>query len=153
MRDDARQLQVLAAIGIDVYRLRSMPAGAAACADAASAAPALVVACAKGDRSRADSARWLSQILRALGATDETTTWVETAPGAALPAVPDAPAYLMIGSDVARACSAQMPLQRQDRATIAILADIGDLGGGATQRRALWQALKPLARRLRAAAD
>ena len=147
MRDDARQLEVLAAIGIDVYRLRSPPA-----MSAAAQAPALVVACAKGDRSRADSARRLTQILRALGASDADTAWVEAAPGAPLPAVPDAPAYLMIGSEVARACSAQLPLQRQDDATIVILADIGDIGRGVTARRALWQALKPLARRLRAAA-
>lgn len=159
MGNDARQLAILAAIGIEVFRLRAPPGapadpvaapGTTSDAGANPASPRLVVAAAAGLRSDARCAARIAQIVRAVGAPQSATAWIDVAAGAAATALPDAPAYLMLGAAAARACSAQMPIARQQAASIAVIDDIGAVDSGAA-RRVLWQTLKPLARRLHAA--
>ena len=153
MLDERGQLAVLAAIGIEVYRLRASTGAQAdsSCAEPAAAAdrtasgvaPAreLVVACPRGQRGD----RRLTQILRALGRGDAGVAWVDAE---TLADMPDGAAYLFVGS-AARACSARLPLARQEAAAIAVIADPAELALDGSAKRALWQALKPLARRLR----
>lgn len=159
MGHDARQLAILAAIGIDVYCLRgpepaAAPPGAGElAADAAAVGGAtdvrLVIATSAGLLRDRRMAQRVAQLARAIGAAPAQTRTVDVgADGAALP---DAPAYLMIGAAAARACSAQMPIARQQAAAIAVVDDLAAIGGGAV-RRVLWQTLKPLAWRVRAAA-
>ena len=158
MLDERGQLAVLAAIGIDVYRLRgpdcagadrsSLPATPPAGEARGASRPAeLMVACPRGRRSD----RRLLQLLRALGREEGAVAWFEADASGPAEGVPDAAAYLLVGS-AAQACSARMPLTRQDSAAIAVIADPADSAWNAPAKRALWQTLKPLARRLRSRA-
>ena len=67
-----------------------------------------------------------------------------------LPTLPDVRCYLFIGTAAARAGAAQLSLTQQNQATIAVCAEPKELLAGPSARRVLWQAIKPLARRLRA---
>jgi hypothetical protein len=159
MLDDGRRLEALAAIGIDVYRLR--PAGSADVASAtapalperstSAAGPArLVVAGAHGAGRDPGFARLLSQLLHALDVADAVIRRIETAADGSLAELPDAPAYLMIGTPAARACSAQLSIEQQNAATLVVIdGDPARLPRDAGGKRTLWQLLKPLARRLR----
>ena len=159
MPDEGRRLQVLAAMGVDVYQLRGArdaasaavtvpPAGAgenagAACVD-------LVAACAHSARADLKLARLFAQLPRALGVAAARLAWVEMPADGTLPALSDVPCYLFIGSAIARAGAAQLSLTQQNQATIAVCAEPQELLAGPPARRALWQVIKPLARRLRA---
>lgn len=147
MRDDARRLELLAAIGIDVYRLRERGAGEHE-PEGITVDARLVVACLRSVRRDARSAHRLAQVVRALGVASGAVRWIEADARAAAMDLPDVPAYLMIGADAARTCSAQLSLEQQAAAAIAVMPETGMLPGDAAARRALWQVLKPLARRL-----
>ena len=158
MLDDGRRLEVLAAIGIDVYRLRATDVGAPQpvvelprVEEAALPAgrPRLVIACPGVVRRDARFARVSAQIVRALGVSASAVRWIETTADDSAP-LPDVPAYLMIGPTAARACSAHLSLEQQNTATIAVSAEGTEMFRDAVARRATWQALKPLLRRLRA---
>jgi len=158
MLDDGRRLEVLAALGVDVYRLRQAgPANVAlavpAFAEQLTSAPAtarLVVASAHGASREPRLARLLAQIQRALGVADAVVRRIETSADGSLAQLPDAPAYLMIGTATARAYSAHLSIERQNSATLAVIDfDAAGLAREAGARRALWQLLKPLVRRLR----
>jgi hypothetical protein len=158
--DDGRRLELLAAIGIEVYRLRAAPdAGARAplqsvspqpgeLLPAAEGSPRLVIACPDTVRRAPGFARATAHLVRALGVQESIVRWIDTAPGG-VSALPDVPAYLMIGPAAARACSAHLSIEQQNSATIAVSAEAADLFSNAAARRATWQALKPLVRRLR----
>src|SRR5215468_7739657 len=85
MLDDGRRHELLAAIGIDVYRLRAAPArGAVADAGAVAAAfpPAavvarVVIACSAAARRDARLAAPLVHVVRALGVAAAEAAWVE----------------------------------------------------------------------------
>jgi DNA polymerase III psi subunit len=152
MLDDGRRLELLAALGIDVYRLRRNDAAPApAPAATASAAVRLVVACSGAARRDARIAHRLGQALRAVAVDASEVAWVDAGVGGAVAELPAAQAYLMCGAAIARACSALLPIDRQQAATIAVSADPADWARDPSARRTLWQALKPLARRLREA--
>lgn len=167
MLDESRRLEILGALGIEVYVLRARAAAAGVEPGVPSAAPAvgatpvaglaqpgpspsrLVVACTSESR-RALQAR-CDQIARAVGlAPAQMVLVVPDSPAAS--ALPETPAYLMLGSEAARACSAQLPLERQKSTAIAVVDDATARARDGATKRALWLALKPLARRLSAAA-
>ena len=157
-RIDARRAGMLAAMGIEVYRLRS-------CSDpatgyvaettlvdervAANDAPRVVIVCAKGDRGDARLARLYAQLPRALGADPSAIDWCEADAQNSLSEPPHAHAYLAFGAAMARALGAHLSTAQQQASVIAVTADTAQLPGGAIGKRALWQALKPIARALR----
>jgi DNA polymerase III psi subunit len=155
--DESRRLEVLAALGIDVYRLRS--AGPADIAresprpEAFASLPVparLVVASAHGAGREPRLARLLTQVLGALAVPESAVQRIETSADGSLAQLPDASAYLLIGSAAARACSAHLSIDRQNAVTLAVVDfDGSGLPLDAGAKRALWQLLKPLARRLR----
>jgi hypothetical protein len=160
MLDESRRLQVLAAMGVDVYHLRSVASTAALALPtevregvdtAVGAASVNVVAvCARGARTDLRLARLFAQLPRALGIAASRLAWVELSDDGTLSALPNVPCYLFVGSVIARAGAAQLSLMQQSQTTIAVCAEPRELLAGAPARRALWQAVKPLARRLRA---
>jgi DNA polymerase III psi subunit len=153
MLDEGSRMAVLAAIGIDLYRLRTVDAkGEALAAQSAVGEPErLVVACAHGAGRDARLARLLPQLLRSLGVADAAVRRIETAADGSLGALPQAPAYLMIGDATARACAAQLPIEQQNALTLVVIgAEPAAALRDTAAKRALWQQLKPLARRLRA---
>jgi hypothetical protein len=158
MLDEGSRLAVLAAIGIDVYRLRAADAQgdasrtAALAEHPAVAEPArLVVGCVNGAGRNPSLARLLPQLLRSVGVADAAARRIETAADGSLTALPEAPAYLMIGAAAARACSARLSIERQNALMLVVIEDEPAMAlRDAAAKRALWQQLKPLARRLRA---
>ena len=163
MLDEGRRLQVLAAMGVDVYQLRGVREVASAAAFAlptevresdtstfSAACVNVVAVCARDARSDLRLARLFAQLPRALAVAASQVTWVEISDDGTLPALPDVPCYLFVGSAIARACAAQLSLTQQKQASIAVSAEPRELLAGAAARRALWQVIKPLARRLRA---
>ena len=166
MLDEGRRLQVLAAMGIDAYQLRGASAAAlvgapapparqpesAGTIDVGTAVASIVAVCPRGARTELRLARLLANLPRALGIPAVRLTWIETLADGTAPALPDVPCYLFVGSATSRACAAQLSLTQQSQATIAVAAEPQELLAGAPARRALWQAIKPLARRLRAEA-
>jgi hypothetical protein len=163
MLDEGRRLHVLAAIGIDVYHLRGVRDSASSANPAPGDLPAtiwdgagtgdvrVVAVCARGARAEPRLARLFAQLPRALGIGASRLTWIETSADGSVPALPDVRCYLFVGSSIARACAAQLSLAQQNQATIAVCEEPGELIAGTPARRALWQVIKPLARRLRAA--
>ena len=157
MLAEAQRLQTLAAMGIDVYLLRTRGAGVpeigettlqadAPVAGASASLPALVVACAQG--VDAATPRLRAALPLALGIAATRIVWIEPDAAGALAAPPAAPAYLALGADLARALGEQLSTMQQRSAVIAVAdAPRACLGSGLA-RRVLWQALKPIARHL-----
>ena len=140
MLADAQRLSTLQAIGIDVFRLRAMPA-ANVIGESAIEPARVVVVC----RSDAVPRRFLAQLPSALGIPPGCVLCCE--PGAAVPE--EAAAYVVIGTEAARALGVQLSTMQQTTSMIAATAEPAALLQGATAKRALWQSLKPVARRLR----
>ena len=158
MLAEAQRLQTLAAMGIDVYLLRTRGAavGEAAAeagaplqaplADANAGSLALVVACAQsGD---ADTPRLRAALPLVLGISATRIVWMEPDAVGALASPPPAPAYLALGADIARALGEQLSTMQQNSAVIAVADSPRACMSRGLARRALWQALKPIARQL-----
>ena len=137
MPAEARRLSMLQAMGIEVYRLRAVAAPAHVHAYAATVA---VVGAAA-----AVPARLLTQLPGALGVAGECVHWYEV--GASVP--DDADGYVVIGTEAARALGVQLSTMQQNSSVIAATAEPAELLRDGSAKRALWQSLKPLARRLR----
>ena len=137
MLAEARRRELLDALAIDLYVLRATPA--------AEQAAALVVVCAEADAQTPRAQHLRQRLPNALGIAAPRVVWVSP-DGAALP---PAAACLVLGAGPAAAHDAKLSTMRQNGGVIAV-ADTPDIclsSPGA--RRALWQALKPVARRLR----
>jgi hypothetical protein len=163
MLADAQRLDMLAAMGVDVYRLRGTSAASAhevavgatrhesighEVADAQ-----VVVVCARDQRHAATHARLLAALPRALGVAPSALGWLEAGADGSLGAPPPASAYIVLGTSLIRSLGAQLSTKQQSATTIAVCADPGGLIRDGAAKRQLWQALKPVARRLRKAAD
>ena len=144
MLAEAQRLSVLHAMGIDVYRLRAPDAPASASArDDAADAGATVAVIGKRD---AIPARLQAQLPRALGVANERVHWGDVT-AAHLPE--NAAAYVVIGTEGARALGVQLSTMQQNATLIAATAEPAVLLRDGAAKRALWQILKPVARRLR----
>ncbi len=150
---DATRLRLLEAMGIDVYALRAREAAPVrAAASAAAETPArLAVVCARGVRGDARLARLFAQLPYTVGLADTAIEWLEADANGELAGVGDAPAYLVLGAAMARALGVQLSTMQQSTVTIAVTAEPAQLPGAAADKRALWQAMKPIVRRLRGA--
>jgi hypothetical protein len=152
---DSEHLRVLAAMGVDVYALRTetfapaMDAPAPTGVSAEAVAPRVVVVCAQNVRRDARLARLFAQLPQALGVPGSAVGWLEADAAGSFISTPSTPAYLVLGAAMARALGVQLSTMQQNSSTIAVTADPAQLPGGAADKRALWQALKPLAQRLR----
>jgi len=155
-RLDARRASMLAAMGVEVYRLRSQPAQPAVPADiggtaAANDATRLLIVCARGQRRDTRLMRLYAQLPRALCTDATAIAWAEADVTGAISPPPEVPAYLVLGSAMARALGAHLSTAQQQASVIAVTADATQLPGNAVGKRALWQVLKPIARALRGA--
>lgn len=159
MLAEAQRLQTLAAMGIDVYLLRARGAASESAqplqaldADAISATPALVVACAHSGNADTHATRLRMALPLALGISPSRIVWIEPDASGAL-MLPAAVAYLALGTELAQALGGQLSTMQQSSAVIAVADAPRACLGNALARRALWQALKPIARHLRRSTD
>lgn len=149
-----RRQQLLAAMGITLYRRRGAapPPQAttvavepgvpspARCADGG-AVPPLVVVGQPADRVR------LALLQRLLG-PHVALQWLDASADGLVQAPPAAPAYLVLGHALARPLGAELPTTTQQAAQIIVTTAPVEWRDGVA-KRALWQSLKPLRRRLR----
>ncbi len=166
MLAETQRHDVLAAMGIDVYLLRKRDAGVPAAAAARpdvpeavapdAAVPAdivLVVACSRSVGADPATARLRASLPLALGVAAARIGWIEPGAAGELPAPPAAPAYLALGTELARALGEHLSTKQQMSSVIAVADAPQACLANALAKRALWQALKPVARRLRQRAD
>jgi hypothetical protein len=133
MLAEARRCELLAAIGIDRYLRR-----------AAAAPIGLVVVCERTELE-GESARRLQRWLpAAIGLAAHQIRWL-AADGARLPPLPPARALLVLGERLAPLAARSLRTELACAVADAPAASLRD----AMTKRALWQALKPIARCLR----
>jgi hypothetical protein len=160
---DGERLQVLHAMGVDIYvaRIRDVSGSGPVqqVAPAADAPPEqraadvqLVAVCARGLRDQPRMAALLKQLPHALGIRAASIHWLEADEQGALASPIDAPGYLVFGATMARALGIQLSTMQQNSCVIAVTAEPSRLPGTAMDKRALWQVLKPLAQRLQSRA-
>jgi hypothetical protein len=165
MLAETQRQTLLAAMGIDVYLLRTRDVGSVRgvgretakpvqvpsipAADAAQENIALVVACSRCAGDDTHTARLRAALPLVLGISAGRIGWIETDAGGVLAAPPPAPAYLALGSSLARALGEQLSTMQQKSSVIAVADAPQACLGNALAKRALWQALKPIARHLR----
>ena len=155
---DAARLRLLEAMGIDVYALRAHAPVRAAVAQANAAGETqtqtrLAVVCANGVRRDARLARLFAQLSHTVGVSAASIEWLEADADGELAGAGDAPTYLVLGAPMARALGVQLSTMQQSTVTIAVTAEPAQLPGAAADKRALWQALKPIVHRLRGVAS
>ena len=154
--DETQRRALLQAMGIDVYLLRGGRAGEAAPHDSAGVEAAItsaasnevdLVVASAADSARDAAAQRLRTLLPlAIGVPAERICWITAGAGGALPEPPSAHAYLALGTDMPRALGANLSTMQQMSATIAAADDAAASLRSGLSKRALWQALKPLAR-------
>ncbi|HEX6833561.1 MAG TPA: hypothetical protein VF132_08505 [Rudaea sp.] len=141
---------LLQAMGVDVYRVRAKPSVPDRAAsdfenlDSTPNAARVVAICPRGYRETA--AKFCARLGDVLGVAPDRLTWLEVRDPAAL-AAPEAEIYVVFGAPLARALGEKMSTMQQMRTLIALIDEAPARDGAA--KRALWEALKPVARRLR----
>jgi DNA polymerase III psi subunit len=161
MLADAQRQQFLVAMGVDVYVLRSRsespitPSDAIIDAEKTSAPaamqqPRLVIVSERADGNSHDiSECQYALILRALGLDAAQIEWLFV-DATQLERVPPAlNTWLVLGEHLARVLGQQLSTQQQNASVIAVASALPNALSGAANKRAFWQALKPLARALR----
>jgi hypothetical protein len=148
MLAERQRSALLQAIGVDVYRLRSSVARTPAPMPDTSAANAnVVVVCPRDADARL--ARFKTQLPHVLGVAAERLHWCDGEAAYPLARI----AYVAIGVAAARALGVQLSTMQQNTTVIATTAEPSALLRDAAAKRALWQTLKPVARRLRDIAE
>jgi hypothetical protein len=152
MLAEAQRLVLLHAMGVDVYRSRNAalhgvePSADSELSTEPAASAALVAICARGARDQRIAAR-LHDIL---GIASNRVIWLE-ASVTGLKTPPQAGAYLVFGTPLARALGEKLSTMQQMQTLIAIVEDAVESMRSSQGKRQLWQTLKPLARHLRKA--
>ena len=130
---------LLSAMGVDVYVLR------AAARSIDSSSDWLVVAASADTQKSTQCAQLRKTLPSMLGVPSERVRWID----ADTNEIPRAAAYLVLGASLAREFGANLPAAQQKAAVIAVADEPSTSFNGGMAKRALWQSLKPIARRAR----
>jgi hypothetical protein len=140
MLAEARR-DLLSAMGVDVYVLRTVRAPV----ESVDAGADWLIVAVSADTQKSTQCAQLRKTLPAmLGVPAERIRWIDDATD-----VPRAAAYLVLGATLAREFGANMPAAQQQAAVIAVADEPSASFAGGMAKRALWQSLKPIARRAR----
>ena len=139
MLADDRRHALLSAMGVDVYVLRTAAESVDTSADW------LVVAATDDTQKSTQCAQLRKTLPSMLGVPVGRIRWI----GAESGDVPRAAAYLVLGAALAREFGANVPAAQQQAAVIAVADEPAASFAGGVAKRALWQSLKPIARRAR----
>ena len=154
MLAEAQRRDMLARMGIDVYLLRAHTQAIASLATAVTAVDAdLVVACAHTATAGAYAARLRELLPHTLGIEPSRIRWIEADAVGAFASPPSAHAYLVLGAPLLRTLGVHLSTTQQNTAIIAVAGEPETSLRNGLAKRALWQALKAIARCLRASAD
>ncbi len=158
---DAQRQQFLEVMGVDVYVLRARieppiaPNDSVTDAEKTSTSidtlqPRLVIVSERADGNSGEVfERQHALILRALGLDAAQIEWLFADMTQLERAPPALNAWLVLGEHLARVLGQQLSTQQQNASVIAVLPVLPNALHGATNKRAFWQALKPIARALR----
>ena len=149
MLAESQRGQMLAAMGIDVYVLRGAQAGRAESGVAVSDGAWLIVAASDVAMKSTQCAQLRKSLPTMIGLADDRVRWIAADAANAFDSVPSANAYLVLGAALARSLGAQLSATQQNSAVIAVADEPAISFGTAMAKRALWQTLKPIARRAR----
>ena len=145
MLAETQRREMLATMGVDVYVLRDAPAPVPM-----RAADIRIAVVYDEDDARHSNMTVLRKALPfALGCNAACIDWLPISAMDAATPLPPATAYLLLGAQVAGAAKVRIDKSRHDELTVAVADAPGSSLAHALARRALWQALKPIARRLR----
>jgi hypothetical protein len=149
MLAESQRRDMLAAMGIDVYLLRGAQANRADSAAPISVNEWLVVAASDAVMKSTQCAQLRKSLPSILGLTTDRIRWLAADAENSFDSVPTANAYLVLGAPLARSLGAHLSATQQNAAVIAVADEPALSFGSAMSKRALWQTLKPIARRAR----
>lgn len=149
MLADSQRRDMLAAMGIDVYVLRGARTAHADAATAITADEWLIVAASDAVMKSTQCAQLRKSLPSIIGLAPDRIRWLAADAENSFDAVPTANAYLVLGASLARSLGAHLSATQQNAAVIAVADEPSLSFGSAMSKRALWQTLKPIARRAR----
>jgi len=130
---------LLSAMGVEVYVLRAP-------AEPVDASGDWLIVAASAETQKSTQCAQLRKTLPAmLGIPADRVRWI----GADVTEIPRAAAYLVFGAALAREFGANLPAAQQNAAVIAVADEPATSFNSGMAKRALWQSLKPIARRAR----
>lgn len=147
MLADVQRRELLAAMGIDIYVLRSS-AAAATDAQRDDASNEVVVMCRYDPLENVHAARLRSCLPAALGIESRRIRWLHCRDPERLPELPAARACLILGTELVDAVRPRIAANPSQATMIAVAGAPDESLRDASGRRALWHALKPLRRHL-----
>ena len=147
MLAEAQRRDMLAAMGIEIYVLRA--ASAPTIGDAKADGEWLIVAASDAVMKSPQCAHLRKSLPIVLGMTAERIRWLVADAGNSFDAVPLAHAYLVLGAALARSLGAHLSATQQNTSVIAVADEPSISFVDSMSKRALWQTLKPIARRAR----
>ena len=149
MLAESQRRQMLAAMDIDVYVLREAQPARAEVRVPNSDGAWLIVAVSDIAMKSTQCAQLRKSLPSVIGLTDERVRWIVADGASSFDSVPSANAYLVLGAALARSLGAQLSATQQNIAVIAVADEPAISFGTPMSKRALWQTLKPIARRAR----
>ncbi len=149
MLADSQRREMLAAMGIDVYVLRGAQAERADSTASVAVDQWLIVAASDAVMKSTQCAQLRKSLPSIVGLAPDRIRWLAADAANSFDAVPTANAYLVLGAGLARSLGAHLSATQQNAAVIAVADEPSLSFGSAMSKRALWQTLKPIARRAR----
>ncbi len=151
VQPDSRRRELLVAMGIDVYVLRGSESALSRASKTSVASEWLVVAAGEAAMKSTQCAQLRKALPAAVGISADRIRWLTADESASFDSVPAARAYLVLGSALARSLGAHLSAKQQNASVIAVADEPAHSYSSAMSKRALWQTLKPIARRIRVA--
>jgi hypothetical protein len=149
MLAEAQRRGMLAAMGIDIYVLRGAQANRAGSTPPIFAGDWLIVAASDAVMKSTQCAQLRKSLPSILGLPTDRIRWLAADAENSFDSVPTANAYLVLGAPLARSLGAHLSATQQNASVIAVADEPALSFGSAMSKRALWQTLKPIARRAR----
>jgi hypothetical protein len=151
MLADARRLALLDAMGVDVYRPRAKPSfesqrGSTSISQNDAGSARIAVLCAPHART---SNSFFAKLHGILGMGAENLVWIENDSSQSFQIPERIDAYLIFGTQRARALGEKLSTMEQMETVIAIVDDMPPTSMSVENKRALWRAMKPIVRRIR----
>jgi DNA polymerase III psi subunit len=149
MLAEPQRRDLLAAMGIDVYVLRTAQAAMTPSTAAVSDGEWLIVAASDAAMKSIQCAQLRKSLPSIIGVASDKVRWIVAESANSFDSVPLARAYLVLGAALARSLGAHLSAKQQNDALFAFADEPAISLNNTMAKRALWQTLKPIARRAR----
>ncbi len=149
MPAESQRRDLLAAMGIDVYVLRTAQAAMTPSTGPVSDGEWLIVAAPDAAMKSIQCAQLRKSLPSIIGVASDKVRWIVADSANSFDCVPSARAYLVLGATLARSLGAHLSAKQQSDAILAFADEPAISLSNTMAKRALWQTLKPIARRAR----